>query len=115
MIQLFLQKLVSIQKRQFYNLTVQHFLCLQTLFDPLNPDKETITSRQWNRRERLDNEFWLIQKLGGIMEKANFYAIPKTTVTKALAEHSTAEGLIVGHHIFHFLLKYFSEKMFPSL
>ena len=72
-------------------------LCLQTLFDPINPDKDTVSTRQYNRRERLDNEFWLLQKLAGVMEKANFHELPKATVHSALSEHSTREKVVVSH------------------
>ncbi|XP_074644094.1 transmembrane protein 143-like isoform X2 [Tubulanus polymorphus] len=69
---------------------------LKMLFDPINPDKDTITTRQWNQRERIDNEFWLLQKLSHIMEKANFHELAKPTIHKALAEHSTREGVMVS-------------------
>ncbi len=65
------------------------------MFDPLNPDKDTIQTRQWTRRERLDNEFWLVQMLQDIMEKANFHELSKNTVTKALKEHEAREGVRV--------------------
>lgn len=71
-------------------------LCFQSLFDPINPDKDTVKTRAWTRRERLDNEFWLIQKLAAIMEKANFQELPRSQVEKALAEHAAGEGVMVS-------------------
>ena len=71
------------------------FFPFQTLFDPINPDKDTVATRQYNRRERLDNEFWLVQKLAGVMERANFHELPKATVHRALSEHNTRERVMV--------------------
>lgn len=62
---------------------------LKTLFDPVNPDKDTLPSQRFSRTERLDNEFWLLQKLEDVMEKANFYKLSDDTVHKALREHTT--------------------------
>ncbi|XP_078697269.1 transmembrane protein 143-like [Branchiostoma floridae x Branchiostoma belcheri] len=68
---------------------------LKALFDPLNPDKDTISTRQWNRRERAENEFWLLQKLAIVMEKANFHELPKPVVEVALQEHQAGDGVMV--------------------
>ena len=68
----------------------------QTLFDPINPDKDTVQTRKWSPRERQDNEFWLLQRLDDIMEKANFHELPKSVVKKAMEEHDAAEGVRVG-------------------
>ncbi|XP_062566890.1 transmembrane protein 143-like [Saccostrea cucullata] len=62
---------------------------LKTLFDPVNPDKDTLPSQRFTRTERLDNEFWLLQKLEDVMEKANFYRLSEDTVNKALKPHTT--------------------------
>lgn len=67
---------------------------MQLLFDPINPDKDTIESRQYNRRDRLDQEFWLLQKLATIMEKANFHELPKAIVEKTLREHNVGGVLV---------------------
>ncbi|KAL3858773.1 hypothetical protein ACJMK2_009026 [Sinanodonta woodiana] len=69
---------------------------VKTLFDPINPDKDTMQTRKWNRRERLDNEFWLIQKLEDVLERANFHELPKNVVQKALEEHEVNEGVRVS-------------------
>ena len=73
------------------------FKQFQSLFDPINPDKDTIKTRQWNRRERLDNEFWLMQKLAMVMERANFHEVPRSVIDQAMAEHvSSKEKVIVS-------------------
>ncbi|KAL5022889.1 hypothetical protein ScPMuIL_002044 [Solemya velum] len=69
---------------------------LKTLFDPINPDKDTIQTRQWNSRERLDNEFWLLQRLEDLVEKASFHELPKSFVQKVLEEHEVREGVRVS-------------------
>lgn len=66
---------------------------IKVLFDPINPDKDTVQTRKVTRRERLDNEFWLLQKLGDILEKANFHELSEATVNKALNEHDVSEGV----------------------
>lgn len=71
----------------------------QVLFDPINPDKDTIATRELNRREKLDNEFWLLQKLEAIMEKANFRMLPKDEVKRSLEEHKARNGVIVSQAI----------------
>ena len=85
-------------------------LCyFQSLFEPIDPDKDTITTRQWNRRERLDSEFWLLQKLGQVMDKANFHKIPVDVVKAELKEKHSQEGLMVSAP--HSL----TQTKFPSL
>ncbi|XP_067651664.1 transmembrane protein 143-like [Haliotis asinina] len=69
---------------------------LKRIFDPLNPDKDTIATREWTRRERLDNEFWLLQQMEDIMEKANFHELSSSTVSRALEEHEAREGVRVS-------------------
>ena len=66
------------------------------MFDPINPDKDTISTRQWSRRERLDNEFWLLQSLEDVMQKANFHELSRPTVLGALEEHQAREGVRVS-------------------
>nr|KAG5707520.1 hypothetical protein BaRGS_012024 [Batillaria attramentaria] len=69
---------------------------LKILFDPINPDKDTVQTRQWSRREKLDNEFWLLQRLEDIMERANFHELEKSQVNQYLAEHESREGVRVS-------------------
>ncbi|KAL4234299.1 hypothetical protein ACF0H5_005950 [Mactra antiquata] len=69
---------------------------LKNLFDPINPDKDTIETRKWNPRERQENEFWLLKRLGDIMEKANFHELPQEVVDRALEEHEVSDGVMVS-------------------
>ena len=71
------------------------FIFFQTLFDPINPDKETISTQRINKKDLLDNEFWLLQKLGGVMACANFHELPRKFVENALKEHDARHGVKV--------------------
>ena len=68
----------------------------QLLFDPINPDKKTAATEAVMHKERLDNEFWLLQKLATVMEKANFHELSKPLVQQSLAGHLSREGIIVS-------------------
>ncbi|GFO47118.1 transmembrane protein 143-like [Plakobranchus ocellatus] len=76
-----------------YNTVLQE---LKVLFDPINPDKDTVKSREWTRREKLDNEFWLLQQLEDVMVKANFHEMPRDTIEQLLSEHESREGVQVS-------------------
>ncbi|XP_041454446.1 transmembrane protein 143-like isoform X2 [Lytechinus variegatus] len=69
---------------------------LKQLFDPVNPDKDTIANRLLGKREKEDSEFWLMQKLQALMESANFHELPSHVVKKALDEHMAGEGVNVS-------------------
>ncbi|BFZ13524.1 hypothetical protein BsWGS_16563 [Bradybaena similaris] len=62
---------------------------LKILFDPSNPDKETLKSRELSRKEKLDNEFSLLQLLDEVLSRANFRDLPSKTVEQALRIHET--------------------------
>ncbi|XP_013062063.2 transmembrane protein 143-like [Biomphalaria glabrata] len=69
---------------------------LQSLFDPINPDKDTLKTREWTRNDKLDNEFWLLQQLQDVMKKANFHELPAEKVEQFLRQHKAQEGVIVS-------------------
>ena len=79
-------------------------MIFQRLFDPINPDKDTMETRQWNPRERQENEFWLLQRLEDIMESANFHELPEEVVNRAMGEHKVGEGVRVRVTIYSVLL-----------
>lgn len=68
---------------------------LKTLYDPLNPDKETLTVRHVGKKEKQEQEFWLLQKLSSLLEQAHFHEIPRKEVAQALEEHPCHEGVMV--------------------
>ena len=49
-----------------------------------------------SKNERLDNEFWLLQKLSSLLEKAHFYELPREIIDAALEEHAVYEGVMVS-------------------
>jgi len=69
---------------------------LKALYDPLNPDKETLTLQKTSKKERLDNEFWLLEKLSNVLDKAHFYELPVEDVHEALKEHDAGDGVLVS-------------------
>eukprot|EP00794_Sanderia_malayensis_P018900 gene18900-20802_t len=69
---------------------------IKQLYDPLNPDKETMVTTNLNKNERLDNEFWLLQNLSKLLEKAHFYELPPELIETALQEHPVFEGVLVS-------------------
>ncbi|XP_033626790.1 transmembrane protein 143-like [Asterias rubens] len=77
---------------QYYGVLAE----LKQLFEPVNPDKDTMMTKLWRNKDRLDSEFWLLRKLSIIMAKANFHELPKGVIEKALAEHVTGEGVSVA-------------------
>ncbi|XP_067936849.1 transmembrane protein 143-like [Watersipora subatra] len=68
----------------------------EQLFDPLSPDKDTVSTRMLTNQERLDNEFWLLQRLSQIMEKANFYELTEAEIKNKMSEHEHHEGVKVS-------------------
>lgn len=67
----------------------------QNLFDPINPDKDTKETRLLTRRDRLDTEFFLLQRLADLVERANFRELSRTEVEAALKPHNTRQGVKV--------------------
>ena len=68
---------------------------LKQLFDPINPDKEVLSHRELTRSAKLESEFWLLQRLESVMEKANFRELDPDVVKRFLGEHQTPEGVKV--------------------
>jgi len=94
------------EKEQFIDFTqsLEHSLSrsyqgvakeLKQLYDPLNPDKETIVAKHVGKKERLDNEFWLLKQLSHQLERANFTEIPRDYLIQVLEEHPVYEGVQV--------------------
>lgn len=69
---------------------------LKALYDPLNPDKETLSLQNISKKERQDNEFWLLEKFSQLLEKAHFYELPVKEVHEALKEHDAGDGVLVS-------------------
>lgn len=70
-------------------------MIFQQLYDPLNPDKETMMTQHVGKKEKQEQEFWLLQKLSTLLEKAHFEEISRKDIAKALEEHPVYEGVRV--------------------
>ena len=67
---------------------------LQLLYDPVDPDKDTIRTQQMTKKEMLDNEYWLLQRVEKLLDKSNFFKIPNSQLCYVLQEHDM-EGIRV--------------------
>ncbi|CAF1098545.1 unnamed protein product [Rotaria sp. Silwood1] len=50
---------------------------LKNLFKPLNPDNEIIDHYRISYRDRLDNEYWLLEKIDDLLHRSNFIELPR--------------------------------------
>jgi hypothetical protein len=50
---------------------------LKNLFHPLNPDDESLDIQHLSSRDRLDNEYWLLQKIDDLLHRSNFRELPR--------------------------------------
>lgn len=71
-----------------------HFV--QHLYDPLDPDKDTIPTRKPFKAEVLEQEFFLLHHLARMLTKGNFHRLPQSEVHQALKEHQIGEGVCVS-------------------
>ena len=65
------------------------------LYDSLDPDKDTIKTKQLTKKELLDQEYWLLQKVDWLLEKANYFEVPESRLAELLQDHD-AQGLKVS-------------------
>ncbi|CAF0738976.1 unnamed protein product [Didymodactylos carnosus] len=72
---------------------------LKHLFDPLNPDNETHSTGKVSYRDKLDSEYWLLEKIDDVLTRANFNVLPKTIIVDKLLnnEHSTLNVKVNGY------------------
>lgn len=69
---------------------------LKVLYDHLDPDKDTIQTKQVTLKELLDKEYSLQKKLQMLLYKANYFKIPRPLMIKLLREHDSWEGVRVS-------------------
>jgi hypothetical protein len=60
---------------------------LKHLFNPLNPDDETLDNRRVSYHDRLDNEYWLLQKINDLLHRANFKELPRDILVNKFIHH----------------------------
>ena len=61
----------------------------------MDPDKDTYQTRDLTKKELLDNEYWLLQKVEKFLEKANYFEIPKHQLVGLLHDRDT-DGLVLS-------------------
>lgn len=61
----------------------------------MDPDKDTHQSRILSRKQVLDNEYYLLQKVEKLLDKANFFEIPRKHLLSLLHDRDTG-GIIVS-------------------
>lgn len=62
----------------------------------MDPDKDTIQAKRLVTKDLLNDEYWLLQKLESLLNKANFFKVPSNRLLQLLQEHNTAEGVRVA-------------------
>lgn len=80
-------------------LIANDIMIMQHLYDPLDPDKDTLAQHRLTRNEELDHEFWLLRQLGRVLEKANFQRLPHHMICEEMREHDTNEGVRVSVNV----------------
>lgn len=69
-----------------------HVFTLQKLCDVIDPEKEIVSDKSSSRKEVLDKELELMQRIGRILDGAKFFEIPINTI---LGQHNTSRGIIL--------------------
>ena len=72
---------------------------LKHLFNPLNPDQETVEQRRFSSRDRLDNEYWLLQKIDDLLHRSNFTELPRSLLLEKFLIHQDSSASSVNIQI----------------
>ncbi|GAB1601957.1 transmembrane protein 143-like isoform X1 [Argonauta hians] len=80
---------------------------IKWLFDPINPDKDTIQTRNLTKEERNTKETQVLQQLDALLKKANFHKLSNELVEKSLMESPIKGGIRIQvdpskYEILHF-------------
>ena len=62
----------------------------------MDPDKDTYRVRVLSRKEMLDNEYHLLQKMERLLDKANFFEIPRDKLLTELLHDKDQDGIIIS-------------------
>lgn len=65
---------------------------LKHLFNPLSPDNETLDNRRVSYRDRLDNEYWLMQKINHLLQRANFTELSSDVLVNRFLLHENSSS-----------------------
>jgi hypothetical protein len=63
---------------------------MKSLYDPLDPDKDTLKTKALSRQQTLDNEYWLLHKISILVNLANYTEIPAARLAVVFQEHEAA-------------------------
>ena len=61
----------------------------------MDPDKDTVHTRVLSRKQVLDDEYYLLKRVEKLLDKANFFEIPKQELLSLLHDRDTS-GIIVS-------------------
>lgn len=93
-------------------------LLLQLLYDALDPDKDTYQAKELSKKEILGAEYTLLQKVGNVLEMANFTEIPRENLISMLQDRNTSGIIVSVNHLDYELLRVWTkghEVKKPSL
>lgn len=62
----------------------------------MDPDKDTYQARILSKKELLDNEYYLLQKVERLLDKANFFEIPRKKLLTELLHDQDRGGIIIS-------------------
>ena len=72
---------------------------LKALFNPLNPDDDSVDSRRASIRDRLDNEYWLLQKIDDLLNRSNFTELPRSILLEKFISQQDSSSSSVNIQI----------------
>ncbi|XP_060029623.1 transmembrane protein 143 isoform X2 [Erinaceus europaeus] len=80
---------------------------LQALYDPINPDRETLDHPSLTDSQRLAKEQEVLQALEPLLAQANFSPLSEDTVAYALAVHHPQDGVQVTINLDQYIYMHF--------
>ena len=72
------------------------FPALQSLYNPLCADRDTIQMKFFTEEELLKREKTILDMLEKLLQEANFYELPEDLMLKALDDHNVGESIVVS-------------------
>ncbi|XP_060029632.1 transmembrane protein 143 isoform X4 [Erinaceus europaeus] len=82
-------------------------LLIQALYDPINPDRETLDHPSLTDSQRLAKEQEVLQALEPLLAQANFSPLSEDTVAYALAVHHPQDGVQVTINLDQYIYMHF--------
>ncbi|XP_033079766.1 transmembrane protein 143 isoform X4 [Trachypithecus francoisi] len=82
-------------------------LLIQALYDPINPDRETLEQPSLTDPQRLSNEQEVLQALQPLLAQANFSPLSEDTLAYALVVHHPQDEVQVTVHLDQYIYIHF--------